>query len=256
MKTRLGRLTTTPVTTAEEVRVFFDRFAPDYSEQHGSPQRMLRFRLKLIKEWAHPGLEDVVLDLGCGTGHHLMALHPHIGQGIGIDFSRVMIEIAKERLEYSGGNGNLTFRTDDARILSTVQDRSVDLAMCIGSLEHMLDQDAVLRHAYRVLKPGGRFVCLTPNGNYIWYRLLAPWLGLDTRHLSTDRFLTEPEFGRLLAESGFQSIDMGRWSFVPRGDLHPLVGSVLVLLGTAGRLLGMKDFQGGLMASAVKGERT
>lgn len=187
IRTRLGHVTTTPVTTSEEVRVFFDQFAPNYSEQHGSPQRMLNTRLKLIRKWAHPHLKDVVLDLGCGNGHHLMALHPQIRQGIGIDFSRVMIEVAKERLKRSGGNGKLTFQTDDARSLSTIQDQSIDIALCIGSLEHMLDQDTVLRHTYRVLKPGGRFVCLAPNGDYVWYRLIAPWLGLDTRHLSTDR---------------------------------------------------------------------
>lgn len=256
LRSRLSRLTTVPVTGAEGVRLFFDRFALHYSEQHGSPRRLLKARLDLIRKWAEPGSKDVVLDMGCGNGHHLMALGHQIGRGIGIDISPGMIEAARERVKKGGRNGNLTFRTDDARVLSTVRKESVDVVMCIGSLEHMIDPDAVLRHAHRVLKSGGRFICLTPNGNYLWYRRIAPWLELDARHLSTDRFLTEGELRRLLTGAGFGSIETGRWDFVPRGDVHPAVGSVLTFLGRAGRLLGIKDFQGGLLACAVKDRKS
>lgn len=255
MKARPGRLTTIPITSTEEVKLFFDRFAPDYSERHGSPRRLLNTRLNLIRKWTNPGLNDVVLDLGCGNGHHLIALHKNIGRGIGIDFSRVMIEVAKERMRKLGSNGNLSFQMDDARVLSTIGNQSIDIAMCIGSLEHMLDQGAVLNHAHRVLKPGGRFICLTPNGDNVWYRRIAPRLGLDTRHLSSDRFLTESECRDLLSRAGFQSVEIGRWTFVPRGDVYPIVGSFLTALEIMGRLLGMKDFHGGLVASAVKGGR-
>lgn len=252
MKALPGHLRTIPITTAEEVKLYFDRFAPEYSEQHGSPQRLLNARIRQIRKWVNPGKDDVVLDLGCGNGHHLMVLHSTIRRGIGIDFSRVMIEVAKKRMSQSGRNGNLTFQMDDARVLSSIRDRTVDIAMCIGSLEHMMDQGAVLNHAYRVLKPGGRFLCLTPNGNNFWYRRIAPWLELDTRHLSTDRFLTEPEFQALLSRAGFQSTHMGRWTFVPRGDVYPMMGTFLAALGIVGRLFGIKDFQGGLVATAVK----
>src|SRR5260370_36233870 len=37
-------------------------------------------------------------------------------------------------------------------------DQSIDLAICIGAFEHMLDKRAVLASIYRVLKFGGRFV--------------------------------------------------------------------------------------------------
>lgn len=56
------------------------------------------------------------------------------------------------------------------------------------------------RQRYRV--SAGVFLYLTPNGGYCWYRHLAPSLGVETRHLSTDRFLTAREVETLIAGAG------------------------------------------------------
>lgn len=248
-----GSLKTTPVENLEEVRDFFDKCAPIYREQHGDANKLLTYRAGLIKMHGNLTQEDVVLDIGCGPGHHLLAMAGDIGQGMGIDFSPGMIAQANRRLEASSTTGNISFRLDDARELTTVQDASIDVVTCVGALEHMVDPSAVLKNVSKVLKPRGRFVCLTPNGDYVWYRSIAPALGADTRHISTDRFLTGEELRTLLTDARFASVETGYWTFIPKGDMHPLVASSLEFLDIVGRVLSVRSFRGGLLTVASNG---
>jgi ubiquinone/menaquinone biosynthesis C-methylase UbiE len=237
---RLRGVDTTAVARTEDVRAFFDRCAQDgFPEQHGRPARLLAYRLALVRR--HAGLrgDDAVLDLGCGNGHHLAELAPEIARGVGVDLSPGMIELARRH-----ASDRLTFRVEDATRLDGVEPASMDLALCIGALEHIVDKPAVLASAHRVLRPGGRFFCLTPDGAHPWYRTVAPRLGIATRHLSTDRFLTSAELRELLSEAGFGRLELGAWTFIPRGDM-PLPARWL--FGGLGGIL-----PGGLRACAWK----
>src|SRR5215813_6441765 len=152
---------TTPSCSTTDIRSFFDQSASTGSpEQHGDPQRLLEYRLALVRSLARPRRTDVVLDLGCGNGHHLLALGPELARGIGIDVSPGMIELARARLRSSPWETNFTFEVDNAEELNGIADQSIDLAICIGAFEHMLDKRAALASIYRVLKFGGRFFCL------------------------------------------------------------------------------------------------
>jgi 2-polyprenyl-6-hydroxyphenyl methylase/3-demethylubiquinone-9 3-methyltransferase len=48
-----------------------------------------------VRSLARPRPTDVVLDVGCGNGDHLLALGPELDRGIGIDISPGMIELAR-----------------------------------------------------------------------------------------------------------------------------------------------------------------
>jgi 2-polyprenyl-6-hydroxyphenyl methylase/3-demethylubiquinone-9 3-methyltransferase len=193
-----------------------------------------------------------VLDLGCGNGHHLLALGPEIARGIGIDVSPGMIELARARLRSSPGSANLTFEVDNAEELKGIADQSVDLAMCIGAFEHILDKRAVLASIYRVLKFGGRFFCLSPHADYVWYRTIAPLLGFATKHLSSDRMLTRDEFSALLEQAGFRRIRSAPWTFIPKGDVPAFVARLLTVLDAIGRRARLDSLRGGLSLCAWK----
>ncbi|KFC74555.1 Methylase involved in ubiquinone/menaquinone biosynthesis [Bosea sp. LC85] len=244
---------TTPVADSTDLQAFFDRCAATGSaEQHGHPQRLLAYRLALVRSLARPRPSDVVLDLGCGTGHHLLALAPEIERGIGIDVSPGMIELARARLRSAPGRANLNFETGNAEELTDIADQSIDLAICIGAFEHMLDKRAVLASIHRVLKPGGRFFCLAPDADYVWYRTIAPLLGWSTRHLSSDRMLNRAEFSALLDQAGFRHIQSAPWTFIPRGDVPALVANLLAVLDAVGRLARSDALRGGLALCAWK----
>lgn len=249
----LRGVVTTPSYNTADIRSFFDRCASTGSpEQHGRAQRLLEYRLALVRRQARPALCDVVLDLGCGNGHHLLALAPDVARGIGIDVSPGMIALARARLRSSPWIANLAFETDDAEKLKKIADGSIDLAICIGAVEHMLDKRAVLASIFRVLKHGGRFFCLTPDADYVWYRKIAPMLGFATRHLSSDRMMTRGEFSSLLEQAGFRHISAAPWTFIPRGDVPAFVGLLLTAFDAIGRHARLDSLRGGLSLCAWK----
>ena len=250
----LRKLVTTQVHSTTDIRDFFDDCAHAYSEQHGHPERLFNYRIALIRQYAKPCNDDVVMDVGCGNGHHLLALAGEIGRGIGVDLSPAMIEVARERLRNSPWQGKLVFLSGNAEQLSAPAERSIDLAMCVGALEHMLNKSDVLVSAYRMIKPRGRFFCLTINGGYVWYRVLAPLLGLETKHLSTDKFLKRDELVRMLMKSGFRRIQVGYWTFIPKGDMSSVLGFICQGLDIIGRILRINSLRGGLWICAWKEE--
>lgn len=246
------KLTSQAVAGAPDIENFFDHAAADYREQHGSQEKLLGYRLGLIRSLAQFSAADIVLELGAGPGNHLVPLGPHFASGVGTDISTRMIEIAKQRCQEAGLEGQLQFRTDDAQALESVPSQSFDVAFCVGAFEHMPDKGAVLRSVARVLRPGGRFVCLTPNGDWLWYRWLAPMLGLHTTRLSTDRFVGADEVRSLLADSGFHSVRTGHWTFVPRGDMPRAWATVMDLLDAVGHVAAPRRLRGGLTFCAIR----
>ncbi len=233
-------------------RAFFDqRASTGYSERQGHAERLLEYRLAHLRSLAQPRPTDIVLDLGCGNGRHLLALAPEIERGIGIDISPGMIDLARARLR-SAGKANVAFEVSDAEALKGINNQSIDLAICIGAFEHMLGKRAVLGSIYRVLKFGGRFVCLTLNADYIWYRTIAPLLGFSTKHFSSDRRLTRDEFALLLDQAGFRGTRFAPWTFIPKGDVPAALALLLTLLDAIGRHARLDSQRGGLSLCAWK----
>jgi ubiquinone/menaquinone biosynthesis C-methylase UbiE len=250
---RFRGVVTTPSYSTTDIRSFFDQCASTGSpEEHGHPQRLLEYRLSLVRNLARPRRTDVVLDLGCGNGHHLLALGSEVARGIGIDVSPGMIELARARLRSSPCRANLTFEVHDAEELKGIADQSVDLAICIGAFEHMLDKRAVLSSIYRVLKPGGRFFCLAPHADYVWYRTIAPLLGFATKHLSSDRMLSRDEFSALLDQAGFRRIRSAPWTFIPKGDVPVVIALLLTVVDAVGRHARLYSLRSGLSLCAWK----
>jgi ubiquinone/menaquinone biosynthesis C-methylase UbiE len=250
---RFRGVATTPSYDITDIRSFFDQCASTGSpEQHGHPQRLLEHRLALVRTLARPRPGDVVLDVGCGNGHHLVALGPEVAHGIGIDVSPGMIELARTRSRSALSGANLTFEVDDAEKLKGISDQSIDLAICIGAFEHMLDKRAVLASIYRALKYGGRFFCLAPRADYVWYRTIAPLLGFATKHLSSDQMLTQAEFSEVLERAGFRRIRAATWTFIPKRDMPDLIASLLTALDAIGRHARLDSLRGGLAICAWK----
>ena len=230
----------------DDVQAFFDDFASENTDRHGDPDQLLAYRVKLLDSYADFRPDDVVLDLGCGDGNHLRAIAPKIERGVGVDIAPRMVESAASQSSFD----NLTFYVDDARRLSKIGADAVDVVICVGALEHMIDQEAALQNVSRVLRPGGRFVCLTLNGGYTWYQTVAPALGYQTKHLATDRRLTAAEAESYLQDAGFHAISVDYWTFVPRGDMSTLLARIFDGLDVLGRWTGLSSLRGGLVLSA------
>ena len=245
-------LQTTPARSAEDIRAFFDAIAPSYADTHGEADRALRDRLALIDSLLAETHRDTLIEIGCGTGLHLFPLAGTFKECIGTDLSPAMIGRAEAIRHGHPEGARIRLRVDPAESLATLAGDTADAVLCVGALEHMPDKNTVLNQVVRILKPGGAFVCLTPNGDYVWYRHLAPRLGLPIRHLSTDQFLGKAELRAMLNDSGLILDRLQPWSFIPRGDMPAGWARVLGLMDAIGRLTGRTCWRGGLAFRAIK----
>jgi 2-polyprenyl-6-hydroxyphenyl methylase/3-demethylubiquinone-9 3-methyltransferase len=249
---RRARLTTRNVRTPEDVVRHFDGLAPHYREAHGCAGKLLSYRLGIIRRFLGEAQGGTLLEIGCGTAIHLLALATEFTHAIGTDLSPEMVNVARRHAEGLSWSKRVSIRVDPAEELATIEDSSIDVVLCVGALEHMLEKDRVFRQVHRVLKPRGKFICLTPNGGYCWYRHVAPVLGIDSRHLSTDQFLTAGELEGLLSSAGLEIVARRHWRFVPRGDLPGGWGLVLQMLDWWGERAGIGYLRGGIGVAAVR----
>jgi len=105
---------------------------------------------------------ETVLDLGCGTGVECFIaarLTGPAGKVIGVDMLPAMLGRASRGAVGVAGNlgyDNLQFKLGYLEDLP-LPDGSVDVILSNCVINLSADKDAVLREAFRVLKPGGRF---------------------------------------------------------------------------------------------------
>lgn len=237
------------------MRDFFDALASEYRDGHGDAERLLRDRLALIRRLLPARQRASLLEIGCGTGIHLFALAGEFAYAAGVDLSPQMIAAAERTRARDPRHARVRLVAEPAERMASIADDAVDAVLCVGAFEHMPDPHAVLVEVVRVLRPGGVFVCLSPNGGYVWYTRLAPWLGLETRHLSSDRFIVPNEWPRLLRGAGLEPSKAGTWRFVPSGDMPRGFGFLLAGLDRIGAALRIAALRGGYYVRAIKPAR-
>src|ERR1700756_1642810 len=104
----------------------------------------------------HPG--EVVLDLGSGGGIDVLLSAKRVGptgKAYGLDMTDEMLALANENKSKSGAD-NVEFLKGEIENIP-MPDNSVDVIISNCVINLSADKDRVLREAFRVLKPGGRF---------------------------------------------------------------------------------------------------
>ena len=108
---------------------------------------------------------DLVLDLGCGEGRHVIAAACHIDVNVfGVDLNRNdLVSARKKEKEITIRQGSVTeFLVGDALCLPFGDD-SFDAVICSEVLEHIKDYKSVLEEIARVLRRGGCFCASVPR---------------------------------------------------------------------------------------------
>ena len=109
---------------------------------------------------------DLVLDLGCGGGRHIVGACHAPCQVVGVDIDLAPLRQAmasmEEQYEMRWAKGRAEFVLADARRLP-FPDSVFDRIICSEVFEHISDDNTALREAVRILKPGGLLAVSHPR---------------------------------------------------------------------------------------------
>lgn len=102
------------------------------------------------------------LDVAGGTGDitfRILEKASAEAKGTILDISREMLEVGRERAEDNGTSSQIEFVEGNAESLP-FEDKTFDSYTIAFGIRNVPRIDLALKEAYRVLKPGGRFICL------------------------------------------------------------------------------------------------
>ena len=101
---------------------------------------------------------ETVLDLGSGGGIDVLLSAKRVGptgKAYGLDMTAEMLSLARENQQRAGAQ-NVEFLQGEIESIP-LPDNTVDVIISNCVINLSADKDKVLREAFRVLKPGGRF---------------------------------------------------------------------------------------------------
>ena len=173
------------------VREVFDSVAGRYDVMNDLMSGgMHRHWKAALVTWLRPKAEMHLLDLAGGTGDIALRFLAAGGGRVTVaDINQEMLSIGKRRTRQPRLTGAIDWLCANGESLP-IPDASVDAATCAFGIRNMTDKTRGLAEMGRVLKPGGRFLCLE------FSRLTLP--GLE-RLYDKYSFQVVPRLGHIVA---------------------------------------------------------
>lgn len=194
---------------------------------------------------------ETVLDLGSGGGIDVLLSARRVGpsgKAFGLDMTPEMLAVARENARKAGAS-NVEFLQGTIEQIP-LPESSVDVLIsnCVINLSG--DKPKVLREAFRVLKPGGRFavsdIVLRRELPEALRRSIALWTGCVAGAL------VESEYRELLARAGFESIGVEPTRVYTREDARQILASSSCGGDTDRRLEGL---DGAVMSAFIRARK-
>jgi demethylmenaquinone methyltransferase/2-methoxy-6-polyprenyl-1,4-benzoquinol methylase len=224
-----------PTAKAGRVRHVFDRVARRYDLMNDLMSLGVhRLWKDALVDWLAPRPGLVHADLGGGTGDVAFRIHARVearGEIAVVDVNEQMLRVGRDRALDTNRFAGLHWVAGDAMALP-LADRTVDSATIAFAMRNVTHVDRALAEIRRVLKPGGRFLCLEfsqvtlPVLDAIYDRYsftVLPALGRmvagdadSYRYLaeSIRRFPDQDGFAALMRSAGFERV---RWRNLSAG---------------------------------------
>ncbi len=226
--THFGFKTVPEADKARQVRGVFDAVAKRYDIMNdlmsGGVHRL--WKAALI-DWMNPAPASHLLDVAGGTGDIAFRFLDKAGEGARVtvcDINAEMIMVGRDRA-LDQGRLALGWSVGDAETLP-FKDRSVDYVTIAFGIRNVTRIPLALKEMRRVLKPGGRFMCLEfskvvlPGLDKVYEEYsfqMIPRIGklvagnADAYQYlveSIRRFPDQETFARMIAQAGFDRVQV------------------------------------------------
>lgn len=169
-----------------QVTTSYDQIRPDHLNRY-------EFACDSLGKLNH---QKQVLDLACGIGYGSLMLAEKTGaQVTGVDIDGAAIEHAEQHF----ANAQTQFICENAKLLS-LKPATQDAIVSFETIEHIDFDKQLLATFFKLLKPGGKLICSTPNQD------VMPFDKAKFRfHL---KHYTNAEVTELLKSVGFSDIQL------------------------------------------------
>ncbi len=139
----------------ESIKDHVDNYKSDgIKKGKGTKLSSDHYRVSFVIENIEDGC--YVLDVGCNGGTIAVPLIQHKDCYVrGIDVVPELVELAKSRGVFA--------KLGEAEDLKDHKDNTYDYVICAEVLEHLYDPMPAIKEAYRVLKPGGKYIVTIPH---------------------------------------------------------------------------------------------
>lgn len=183
-----------------------------------------------------------IIDIPSGNGAFVLRLNDHGFSNVwAVDIQNLM-KFSHEKFIIGDMTRGLNLPTAD-----------LDTVVCIDGIEHIRGQDALVKEAHRVLKPGGHLILSTPNisslrSRWKWFatghhhKCDSPLDEKNPNPLHHIAMISFPELRYLLHTNGFRITEiqanrckLGSWLFLP------LVPFVYMMTSWVYRKTGKRD---------------
>ena len=160
---------------------------------------------------------ETVLDLGSGGGIDVLLSAKRVGptgKAYGLDMTDAMLDLARANQAKAGATNVEFLKGTIESIPLPANSVDVIISNCVINLSS--DKDAVLREAFRVLKPGGRFavsdVVVRGNVPAALRRNMELWVGCIAGALQ------DTAYEEKLRRAGFQDVTVEPWRVYNTND--------------------------------------
>jgi ubiquinone/menaquinone biosynthesis C-methylase UbiE len=153
---RNARKTERPAVYGHVYSELFARIAdhPQHTASRDVNSARLRSQIRIVTPYL--SRSSTFVEIGCGDAALSVAVAQITGTSIGVDVTEALIPVHKP--------SNFQFLKTDGTTLN-LESSSADLVYSNSLIEHLHPDDArdQLVEIHRVLKKGGRYICITPN---------------------------------------------------------------------------------------------
>lgn len=183
-------------------KAFYERKWEDqwnFSREYFGPGFFHRWRLvqKLIK---NKSLKGKILEVGCGDGSLLSIFKSYTNRLYACDISEKAIQIAKIKF------GDIAdFTVGDLANPDLFKDEKFDVILCCEVLEHLKDDENVMKNLYSRLSPGGSLIISVPHIKKYWTQM-----DIFSGHI---RRYEKDELENKLEKNGFQIYESWTWGY-------------------------------------------